>query len=241
MHKLNKKIIPIIVIIVLITATIIYFSIHHDFYYSGTIEATTIDISSRLQSVISEKLVSEGQRVNENSILYKLSCEDIKLGFDILQKDFTRAERLFKTGSLSLESFEHLKNKFDDASLKLKWCDILSPINGIVLNTYREKGEWVSPGMKLLTIADLKKVWAFFYVEHDLISNLSIGQKVIAILPEAKKKFEGTIIKINSEAEFTPKNVQTRTERTRLVYGIKVSFDNEDETLKPGMTVEAKL
>jgi HlyD family secretion protein len=57
------------------------------------------------------------------------------------------------------------------------------------------------------------------------------------------RKFTGTILKINDEAEFTPKNVQTRSERTRLVYGVKVSFlgANDDEILKPGMTIEIEL
>jgi HlyD family secretion protein len=61
-------------------------------------------------------------------------------------------------------------------------------------------------------------------------------------LPEAgDRAFPGRISVIYSEAEFTPKNVQTRSERTRLVFAVKVSFPNPDETLKPGMTVEVEL
>ncbi len=64
----------------------------------------------------------------------------------------------------------------------------------------------------------------------------------MGMLPEAQnKKFPGRIIKISEEAEFTPKNVQTRAERTRLVYGIKVRFDNPDLILKSGMTIESTL
>lgn len=77
-------------------------------------------------------------------------------------------------------------------------------------------------------------------MEHDKLAELSIGQEVIGYLPEAEQPFKGTITVINDEAEFTPKNVQTKQERTRLVYGVKVSFENDDKfTLKPGMTVEA--
>ena len=64
------------------------------------------------------------------------------------------------------------------------------------------------------------------------------------LLPELNhREFTGKIVKINDEAEFTPKNVQTRAERTRLVYGVKVSFlgVNEEEILKPGMTIEVEL
>jgi HlyD family secretion protein len=58
-------------------------------------------------------------------------------------------------------------------------------------------------------------------------------------MPE--KKFPGTIALIRDEAEFTPKNVQTRSERTRLVYGVKLVFPNPEGILKPGMTIEVKL
>jgi len=55
------------------------------------------------------------------------------------------------------------------------------------------------------------------------------------------RKLTGRVTHINSEAEFTPKNVQTRQERTRLVFGVKISFDNKDGLLKPGMTIEMDL
>ena len=66
--------------------------------------------------------------------------------------------------------------------------------------------------------------------------------KVIGYLPEADKTFEGVISTINDEAEFTPKNVQTRKERERLVYGVKTRFVNDENlTLKPGMTLEVSF
>jgi HlyD family secretion protein len=68
-----------------------------------------------------------------------------------------------------------------------------------------------------------------------------MNQQVQATLPEMDdKKFSGVIEFINPEAEFTPKNVQTRDERTRLVYGVKIRFENKDGILKPGMTLEWK-
>jgi HlyD family secretion protein len=66
--------------------------------------------------------------------------------------------------------------------------------------------------------------------------------QVKGIVPEDNNRsVSGHIEHINDEAEFTPKNVQTRKERTRLVFGVKVAFQNDDEYLKPGMTVEIKL
>jgi HlyD family secretion protein len=156
--------------------------------------------------------------------------------------DFVRAEELYKVGSMPKETYEHTKNKKDDAALKYSWCNITAPTKGIVLDTYKEMGEWVSPGVKLLTISDLSSVWAYVYVPQTMLAKLSLGMKVKAYLPELDmKEFDGAITKINSEAEFTPKNVQTREERTRLVYGIKITFQNDKEILKPGMSIEAKL
>ncbi|MBV2167259.1 MAG: efflux RND transporter periplasmic adaptor subunit, partial [Bdellovibrio sp.] len=120
-----------------------------------------------------------------------------------------------------------------------QWCEIKSPLRGTVLTTYFEPGEMVGPGSKLLTIGNLDEVYAYFYLPHDEISHLKLQQEVTAFLPELEKKpFSGVISFINPEAEFTPKNVQTREERTRLVYGVKVSFQNPEGVLKPGMTLE---
>jgi HlyD family secretion protein len=112
------------------------------------------------------------------------------------------------------------------------------------LSRYHEPGEWVDKSEKFLTLENIKDIWAYIYVPQTEIAHLKPGQKLKAILPEQNnREFTGTILKINDEAEFTPKNVQTRAERTRLVYGVKVSFlgSNNDETLKPGMTIEIEL
>jgi len=79
-------------------------------------------------------------------------------------------------------------------------------------------------------------------VPHDALAALNTGMELKGYLPEAgDREFPGRVSVIQPEAEFTPKNVQTRKERTRLVFAVKVAFPNPDGTLKPGMTVEVKL
>ena len=96
--------------------------------------------------------------------------------------------------------------------------------------------------MKLVTVADLSEVWAMVYVPQPLLAKLSPGQSVEAILPELPgRTLQGKIARIREQAEFTPKNVQTRQERTRLVFGVKIVFPNPERILKPGMTVEVRL
>ena len=111
-----------------------------------------------------------------------------------------------------------------------------------MLYKYYEPGEFIAAGRKLLTVADMAEVDVWVYVEHDLLARLAVGDAVTALLPETGQTFKGTILSINDEAEFTPKNVQTRRERERLVYGVKTRFHNDAAlTLKSGMTVEVSF
>jgi HlyD family secretion protein len=238
----NKKLLIPIPIIIIGILVYVFFIRKTDFLYTGTIEATKIDISSRISSVISSFPAEEGHKVKKGDLLVQMACEDLKLNFEIAKTDFDRADRLFKIGSLSQENFDHIKGKRDDSTLKLDWCSIVAPSDTSILTTYREEGEYVTPGTKLLTLINLSEVWTYIYIPQPLLAQISIGMKVIGFLPELKMRpFEGHISYISDAAEFTPKNVQTREERTRLVFGVKVTFLNPDELLKPGMSLEVKL
>ncbi|HOX22362.1 MAG TPA: efflux RND transporter periplasmic adaptor subunit [Elusimicrobiales bacterium] len=239
---MKKKIIPLVFLIVVGSIIFLKVKSGRDFRYSGTIEATETDLSSRISGVIESYGAREGDTVKKGAVITSIDCDDLRLAAGIASEDFNRAEELFKGGSLSKENYDRLKYKRDDSALKVDWCAVKSPVSGRLLYSYREKGELVAPGTKLATVADLSEVWAYIYVPHDLLAKLKQGMELKGFLPEAgDKEFPGRISVIYSEAEFTPKNVQTRKERTRLVFAVKVSFPNPDEILKPGMTVEVKL
>lgn len=240
--KANKKfIIPVALALVAAISIKLYLR-EKEFYYAGTIEATKVAISPRIASTIASLDVKEGQKVTRGQSLCRLSGEDLKLASDTAESDYRRAQKLFKYGSISQEAFDHLRFKYEDSKMRLDWTEIKSPLQGTILNTYREAGEWIAPGNRLLTLANLQEVWAIFYVDQPMLSKLALGKKVTGLVPEAgNRRFAGTITVIADEAEFTPKNVQTRAERTRLVFGVKVTFENTDEFLKPGMSIEAKL
>jgi HlyD family secretion protein len=240
----SKK--PIFIILALVVgAVVIKFTFFdRQFLYAGTLEVTKVDLSSRLSSAIAEVKVQEGDRVTENEDVVNLVCDDIKVASDLANINFNRNERLFKAGTVSQETMDLIRNRKQDSDVRMDWCSVHSPIKGTVLSRYHEPGEWVNPGTKLLTLANIRDIWAYIYVPQPEVARLKVGEKLNAVLPEmGDKAFVGTIIKINDEAEFTPKNVQTRAERTRLVYGVKVSFlgVNEEEILKPGMTIEISL
>lgn len=214
------------------------------FLYAGTLEATKVDLSARISSTVSSVTVKEGDHVVENQELIALACEDMKVASELANDNFRRTVGLYRAGTASQETMDQVKNRKEDADVRLGWCTVRSPISGTVLSRYHEPGEWVNPGAKLLTLANIRDIWAYIYVPQPDVSMLKVGTTLKGYLPELNnREFDGKIIKINDEAEFTPKNVQTRSERERLVFGVKVSFlgSNEQEILKPGMTIEIKL
>ncbi len=239
----KKKRILLIVVAGLIGATLYYRSHHpHDFRFAGSVEATEVDLSPRLSSTIAEISVKEGETVHKGQVLVKLSGEDFRIAGAQAKSDFERAQRLVKSGAITQEAFDRARFKWDDAALHVAWLEIASPIEGTVLDRFHEPGELVSPQTRLLKLADLDDIWARIYVPQPTVSKISLGLAVEGFLPElGMKKLEGKIRAIRDEAEFTPKNVQTRDERARLVYAVKVSFPNADRVLKPGMTVEVRL
>lgn len=232
----------LVLIIVVFIAKNLFFS--SDFLFAGTLEATKVDLSSQLHSTIAKVTVHEGDHVSVDQQLVELSCEDYKADAQLAGYNYKRNLQLFQKGVVSQNTLDESTNAKQSADIHMAWCDIHSPIQGTVLSRYHEPGEAVSPGTKLLTLANIRDIWAYIYVPQAEVAKLKVGMKVKGILPELdNKEFTGNIIKINSEAEFTPKNVQTRSERTRLIYGVKVSFlgSNEEEILKPGMTIEISL
>ena len=240
---MNKKLLPIIAALGLGGGVIKTVFFAKTFRYAGTLEATKVDLSARLPSNIAAVIPQEGDRVKTGQEVVTLVCDDTKVAAKLASINYDRSLKLFKNGTLSPDQMDQVRSRKDESDVRLSWCGVASPIDGTVLSRYHEPGEWVNPGTKLLTLANIKDIWTFIYVPQTEVAKLKPGQKLPALLPELDRSFEGTILKINDEAEFTPKNVQTRAERERLVFGVKVSFlgANDDEVLKPGMTVEVEL
>ena len=213
-----------------------------DFRYAGTVEATEVNVPARVSSTISTVTVQEGDFVRKGQVLVKLGCEDLKLDANIAERDFQRNEKLYKMGSASFEIYDRSLSRRDLTALNVEWCAIYSPINGVVLARLHEPGEWVGPGRPLLMLADMDELYVYVYVPQAVLHTLTPGDAVSAHLPEAgDASRKGRIAFIRPQAEFTPKNVQTRDERTRLVYGVKIYLDNADRALKPGMPIEVLL
>lgn len=116
---------------------------------------------------------------------------------------------------------------------------VRSPSAGIISERYVEPGELVSAGSILYSITDLQDVWIMAYVSEKNLGRIKVGQSGYVVIDSyPDKKFPGTVVFISPEAEFTPKNIQTKEERVKLVYAVKVKLRNEQEILKPGMPAD---
>ena len=112
--------------------------------------------------------------------------------------------------------------------------------SGIVTAKLIDAGETVAPRTALVVVTDLDHAWANLYVDEPLVPQLKLGQQ-LAIVTDGGQSLNGTITFISPRAEFTPRNVQTAEERSKLVYRIKVTTDNKDGVLKTGMPVEGRF
>jgi len=119
---------------------------------------------------------------------------------------------------------------------------IISPLNGFVVKKFVEVGETVSPMSSLVKISNLSSVNLIIYVSEGDLGKIKLGQKAeITIDTYPDKKYDGKVTYISPEAEFTPKNIQTKDERTKLVFAVKIEILNKDFELKPGMPADAKI
>lgn len=120
---------------------------------------------------------------------------------------------------------------------QLSKCRIVAPIDGTVLTKFAEAGELVTSGKSLFKLADLKQVYVRAYLTTAQLAEVKLGDTVQVTIEDGTDKprtYEGRLVWIADEAEFTPKNIQTKDERADLVYAAKIALDN-DAYLKLGM------
>lgn len=117
-----------------------------------------------------------------------------------------------------------------------------APRDGIVTERSAEVGELAAPGAVLMTVGDLEEVKLTVFIPETQIGRVQEGQSAkVYVDAYPGEVFEGVVTYISPEAEFTPKNVQTKEERVNLVFAVKICLDNPDHRLKPGMPADAEI
>jgi HlyD family secretion protein len=193
----------------------------------------------RNMGLYKEELVS-AQQMDESTKAYHVAASLYENALQALslvkegprKEEIKMAEHRVEQARASLRVYEE----------RLKDTVIYAPTDGVVLRKLVELGETVSPGTPVLTIGDLANPWIKVYVKEDKLGYVKLNQRAVITVDTYKgKKYEGTVTYISSEAEFTPKNVQTQEERVKLVFGLKVSVKNINDELKPGMPADVRI
>lgn len=260
---MKKNILAPVVLVSAVAAAVLYFEVFRHIgggsdriEGSGTIEVTEIEISSKISGRVVELPRSEGEKVSKDDLLVRLEFDELSAmknsalaSLVNTEKNYRRIKSLYETGSVSRRDYDNAeaaymvaKAALDNVNAAIKYAVIYSPINGILLDTSIEPGEMAFPGTPILTVADLTKTWMYIYVNEVDLGLVKVGQKVnVTVDSFPGRKFEGKVVSISNKAEFTPKTIQTKDERVKLVFAVKVVIDNPDMSLKPGMPADAEI
>jgi HlyD family secretion protein len=187
----------------------------------------------------------------EKRVIPKEAMDNAETGYNISKAALQRAMenfQLVKEGPRK-EDIEDARAQVEQARASLKLAEtqysytvLYSPISGVVLVKSGEIGEVVNPGTPILTLGDIENVWLKAYIPETELSRVKWGQEVAVTTDlQPQKTYKGRISFISSQAEFTPKQIQTEKERVTLVYRIKVDIPNPDRELKPGMPADGKI
>jgi multidrug resistance efflux pump len=185
---------------------------------SGILEVTSVANSPELGGRLATRPAREGDEVRLGNVLAEL---DVQLLEYQIATTTDLATRL------------HLECQRDRQTLR-------SPLDGWVVQTVYEPGEQVAPGAPVVLVADWRELTLKVYLPEDRFGRVGLGQRAdITVDSYPGEVFAGQVTFIGSEAEFTPRNVQTREDRVKSVYPIKLRVPNADLRLKPGMFADA--
>lgn len=237
---------------------------------SGNIEGDDVRISFRVQGQILELLSDEGKTVKVGEVVARMLTDElmkIKINaeaslnaaeyqYALDKLDYERAENLYKAGAISAQkrdaaktqadsdwaNIQQLKASLELANTRLGFAELVSPLNGYILVKSALPGEVVQIGAPVFTAIDLNNVWVTAYISENDLGRVKLNQPAYIMTDSYPgKKYSGRVSFISSQAEFTPKYIQTTEERVKYVYRIKVRADNSSLDLKPGMPADAYI
>jgi HlyD family secretion protein len=213
------------------------------------IQAQKEAVAARRKTINSQVAVFEEQKknlqINKKRISKMLTegaatqkqLDDITGQIGVIDRQIENTQTQYASINKELEVLESQKEIIEDL---IKRCTIKSPSGGTILETYAEEGELATPGKPLFKMAGLDELTLKFYVSGAQLPHIKTGQTVEVKVDKNEndnQSFTGKITWISPEAEFTPKIIQTKEERVKLVYAVKVAVKN-DGTLKIGMPGE---
>jgi len=186
----------------------------------------------RMEELFRAKSISEKQ------------LDDARTWFTVSQQTWEKMKRGSRQEEIDAARARRDQAKAQLASLqkKVNDCIVTAQAAGTITKRFIEQGELASTGMALYRISDLSSMDITIYVSESDLPKVKLNQKAIVNIDAFQKRdYEGKVIFISSTAEFTPKNIQTKDERTKLVFSVKVKVPNPDGTLKAGIPADVSL
>ena len=196
------------------------------------------------------------EQLFKRGVVTEKERDSIKLGYDTAKSKLEDMEAALKQAKSNVKKIEATEKDIEAAAAQIKqnkaaleqadiqfsYARLLAPYDGIITSRNVEPGEVVSPGREVLTMADLETVDLKIFVDETEIGKVKPGQDVdVKIDTFSNKVYKGKVTFISPEGEFTPKIIQTKKERVKLVYLVKVSIPNPSLELKSGMPADAWL
>ncbi|MBW8334970.1 MAG: HlyD family efflux transporter periplasmic adaptor subunit [Prolixibacteraceae bacterium] len=215
-------------------------------------EAQLVASETKKQNVTAQINVLKEQKKNVQTTQQRIAkmfadqaatqqqMDDINGQLNVLDKQVSATNTQFQ---LIASEMEVVRRQLDLLNEQLTKCQIKSPNKGTVLETYLETGELATPGKPVLKMADLSNLELKVYVSGAQLSNVKLGNDVKILIDSGAKEMQslsGKISWISSESEFTPKIIQTKEERVKLMYAVKIVVPN-DGSLKIGMPGEVNF
>lgn len=207
------------------------------------------DIESQVSAIRSQiaKQKSEKERVEKlmaKGAAPAKQLDDINAQIGILEDQLAaQLSALSKSASSIGYNAAALQSQIAQLDDRIAKCRIISPVKGTVIAKYVNQGELATVGTPMMKVADLEKVYLRAYFTSDQLSDLNLGDKVDVNADfggDKQYSYEGKVVWISSQSEFTPKAIQTRNSRANLVYAVKIAVVN-DGRLKLGMYGEVNL
>lgn len=187
----------------------------------------------------------------ESKSISKKQFEDMTARYEVAlaqynsaKENYQKVKKIFRPEEIEQAKGNVKKAKASVDLLKKSIHDsyVTSPLSGFIVKKFVEVGETVTPMSSLFKVSNLSTVDLVIYVSEVELGKIKLGQKAeVSIDTYPDRKYEGKVTYISPEAEFTPKNVQTKDERTKLVFAVKITVDNKNFDLKPGMPADAKI
>ncbi len=185
-----------------------------------------------LKKANTEKNLERIQNLYATGDVAQKELEDYELQLQIISSEENKAQAVLQAAQARLAL---VQTQIDNAY-------ITSTLDGVVLTKNFHKGEMVFAGAKIVTVGDLNSAWLKIYLTETDVGKVSLGSEAhVSVDAYPNDVFTGTVTWISSEAEFTPKNIQTKDERAELVFAIKITLPNSSQKLLPGMPAEASI